>query len=313
MDLQFISNGFPLEFYHGSGPCDSSVCGFFGALDPARPRCFSRANTHDVLDKARQAPGINLIIIDSKIDDLDPAVLPEAGRQVVALLIKELLLPPFLGNVIIGCAKTSGAAYIQSAIAAVPPNFVDRISFTFDEMSDDAPFVLQTLANLGTRRRAFGTGISACSAATYYGGILKGRGLEDIGSSSFTYIWTLDNPDSMKTYLDLGARGILTNSPTILRDVYQNLGKRLARPGERFCPATSSVFGDCDCSWKLIGTGCKITTRAPAGFACFCDRYVTSCEGKIVSCDQSNPLCRNPDTSEDACHLGGGDCHGYVF
>jgi hypothetical protein len=310
MDLQFDANGVPTEFWHGAGFCDNLAC---GGLNLNKPVCWTRASTHDVLDKARQ-PQTALIIIDSKIDSLSPTALVQAGQQVVNLLIKEVFTPvvrPYLGNVLIGCGKTSGAAYIQSAISAVPANLRDRIVFTFDEMDDNSPLVLQTLANLGTTMRVFGTGISACSPATYYGGILKGRGLEDIGSSGFTYIWTLDKSSSMKQYLDLGARGIITNSPDVLRDLYQSLGKRLARPSERFCPATSSVFGNCDCNWQVIGFGCKIVQKAPPGFACHCERFVTSCEGKIVSCDQSKPLCQNPDTSEAACKLGGGNCDGY--
>jgi hypothetical protein len=36
-----------------------------------------------------------------------------------------------------------------------------------------------------------------------------------------------------------------------------------------------------------------------------------ACVGSLVSCDVSQPKCANPDESEEACELGGGNCDGY--
>jgi glycerophosphoryl diester phosphodiesterase len=39
------------------------------------------------------------------------------------------------------------------------------------------------------------------------------------------YIWTVDDPDSMKSVIDTGAHGIFTNKPDILRDLLKRSNK----------------------------------------------------------------------------------------
>ncbi|KZS16633.1 Uncharacterized protein APZ42_017240 [Daphnia magna] len=52
---------------------------------------------------------------------------------------------------------------------------------------------------------------------------------------------------------------------------------------------------------------------ARPGMACKCVyRGFWTCEGRTIGCsDQNHHLCRNPNTSKEACHFGNGDCGGY--
>jgi len=307
MDIHFGPTGGPTVFLHGS-PCDASC---FAGAGPLGPQCDSSSFASVNLNYVAQHPQIALVMMDSKVDDLSPTALVSAGTQVVDLLVQELFnfnSQSFKGNVIISCAHVAQKAYIQAAINRVPSNLADRIAFGIDQMGDDSHGVLQTLVNLGTARRVFGTGISACSPATFDLGIFKARGLEDVGVSSFTYIWTLNKESSMASYLNLGARGILTNQPSTLRNLYNKLGKRLASPQERFCAASSNQVGDCDCSYTPFG-GCHINIAAPPNRACNCRKFdPTKCEGRLTPCNPSQPLCAHPDKSDASCQLGGGTC-----
>ncbi len=67
----------------------------------------------------------------------------------------------------------------------------------------------------------------------------------------------------------------------------------------------------CDCNYH--SGGCAMVRAASRGMACKCVyKGAWTCAGRQVGCrDQNHPLCRNPNTSRDACHFGGGDCGGY--
>ena len=72
----------------------------------------------------------------------------------------------------------------------------------------------------------------------------------------------------------------------------------------------------CDCSYIKKGffqqSGCKITRPAVANVACRCKYHALwRCSGSPTSCSASQPKCANPDTSKEACQVGGGDCDGY--
>jgi len=66
----------------------------------------------------------------------------------------------------------------------------------------------------------------------------------------------------------------------------------------------------CDCNYHP--GGCKIVTAAPTYYKCVCIyRGLWTCNGHAKACNKWDKMCRNPDTSKDACVYGGGDCEGY--
>ena len=68
-------------------------------------------------------------------------------------------------------------------------------------------------------------------------------------------------------------------------------------------------------SLKSYGGGCKITSAAPAGFACFCtlSQYKGKCAANVVSClDSTSDACTAPTTEIASCfQAAGGNCGGY--
>ncbi len=67
----------------------------------------------------------------------------------------------------------------------------------------------------------------------------------------------------------------------------------------------------CDCDYRK--GGCAMVRAASRGQACKCvPKGFGACVGHLVGCrDHNHHLCRNPNTSKDACHFGGGNCGGY--
>ena len=53
------------------------------------------------------------------------------------------------------------------------------------------------------------------------------------GRIKLVNIWTLDNTDSMRRYIWLGARGVMTNKPGDLTGIARELKMTLAQPGYR--------------------------------------------------------------------------------
>ena len=67
----------------------------------------------------------------------------------------------------------------------------------------------------------------------------------------------------------------------------------------------------CDCDYH--SGGCTISKPASPGNACKCVyKGFLTCSGFEIGCsDKNNAYCNNPDKSQSACNLGGGDCGGY--
>jgi hypothetical protein len=103
----------------------------------------------------------------------------------------------------------------------------------------NAVCTLSTLASF-TPNRVFGTGISACAIGDYEPAIRAAAESERSGGSGLTYVWTLDRAESMRRYINAGARGIITNKPAVLVDVARGMGKTLARPTTTLRPATAA-------------------------------------------------------------------------
>lgn len=228
-DLNFDSAGNPTVYKHGGAVSDCSCI-------PSP----SKYNVCSVVSKDSETPaaewlrfvaaqsGVALHIVDTKMtDEVDQAA---AGKAVIDLLNSELFEGGYSGNVIVGVGETKYIQYIKAAAEqAATSKYVDRISFTFDGEQNDYQNVFAGLNQVGNRR-VYGTGITVCLPATYYDAIQAGCVQEHRVAQGLTYIWTLDSESSMETYLHLGARGIMTNTPSVLGDLLNKYGLPLARP-----------------------------------------------------------------------------------
>lgn len=264
-----------------------------------------------------------LVVIDSKVDDgnfpQDSAKLEAAGKAVVLSLVDNLFAKGYKGDVVIGAPYLAQYKYIESAAKAAQNNqYKDRFYFTIDGEGDNASGVLDKLVTLPSNNRVYGTGISACSPASYHGAILTGVSNKNAGVVGLVYIWTLDRDSSIDGYILNGATGVMTNYPSSAVEAAARHGLALAQPGvpNQIPAATSNKVVKaptlaCDCDYSP--GGCKISSQAPAGWACDCSyKGAWTCGGSVVACrDDSNPKCKAPDRSLESCLQGGGDCDGY--
>ena len=279
----------------------------------------------EVFAAIRGQSELALVIVDSKIDgDASLDVQHAAGARIVTALETGLFARGYRGKVVIGAPATDAIAYVRAAAAAASASkWSSRISVGFDQMGKTeatATCTLDTLRSF-TKRRAFGAGISACATGDFTPAIRAAAEQEKAGASGLTYVWTLDNEASMKRYIDAGARGIITNKPRKLADVVRAMNKTLARPEPMLATATGTDRpgegagpDQCGCDCDYHPGGCAVAKPAPPGYACKCQMAgAWRCEGKVTECsDRSSAACKVPDTSPEACALGGGDCKGYA-
>jgi hypothetical protein len=235
IDVRFDEgDGTPNTVRHG-GICDC-ICslGHDDHVCAALSRdCEASSSIPDVLSAIAAQPELALVIVDSKIDgDAPPDVQRSAGARMVDAIDVGLFSRGYHGKVVIGAPQTDALPYVQSAAAAASAStWASRISVGFDQTGkreSDATCTLHTLSSF-TKRRAFGAGISACAVGDFTPAIRTGAALERTGDSGLTYVWTLDREESMRRYIDAGARGIITNKPRRLAAVARSLGKKMAR------------------------------------------------------------------------------------
>jgi hypothetical protein len=239
-DLNFDSEGNPTVYKHG-GLVSDCTC----YLVPNKHHVCSVVSKDDATPAAAllrfiaSQKGIALHIVDTKMTDgVNQAA---AGIAVIKLLDSELFDAGYNGDVIVGVGETKYFPYIKAAAEqAAKSKYAARISFTFDGEGDNYPQVFSFL-NLVGDRRAYGTGITVCSPATYYDAIQQGCVQEHRVAQGLTYIWTLDSESSMEKYLHLGARGILTNMPSVLGEVLRKNGLPLAKPSTRIPKAITPL------------------------------------------------------------------------
>ncbi|CAF3770356.1 unnamed protein product [Rotaria sp. Silwood1] len=315
-DLQFDNRGNPYLFEH-RGFCDCScphpsghICA--GGLGS---KCSGSSASQDAdahLQHIARLSNIALVIIDSKVESKMASRLGYLGKSVVALLDRDLFNYGFKGKVIIGCGKINTYDYLQAAAEAakLSPN-ANRYFFSFDQ-EDDRYFDVIAMLSRFTNNRVYGTGISSCVPGTYYTGISQSVAGKAAGQHGMNYIWTLDKKSSMRTYIELGVQGIITNRVDLARTLAISMGLKLATPSSSIPVATDSLPSPnkCDCDYHK--GGCTISWPAPSLKACKCKyKGAWTCGGSLVSCDVSRPKCSRPDESKEACQLGGGDCDAY--
>jgi hypothetical protein len=160
------------------------------------------------------------------------------------------------------------------------------------------------------------TGNTVCWPFSHYNDAIRtGASNKNDGGVGLVHIWTLDRAESMDAYIESGAGGVMTNYPQEAVEAAARSGMALAKPGVRgqIPTATSSTPSHtCDCDCSKTG-GCKITTAAPAGWACQCKhKGLLRCKGSVVACtDTANTKCDAPDIKFEACLQGDGNCKGY--
>lgn len=234
MDLSFKKNGNLSRFYHGPA-CDcypvvttaKGVCGPLyrdgtrqGHRGPGRA-CKAKSTPSHLLSHVATKQSIALVIIDSKIES--GLRLANAGRQVILNLEHHLFGRGYKGQVIVGIAKAKHIAYLRAAVKqARRSRYRQRIFFGIDQETSVSS-TINKLRQLGTKNIVFGTGISAVSPGKYYDEIVRAAQQEQDRRTGFTYIWTLDKASSMKKYINLGARGIMTNNPARASRVFRQL------------------------------------------------------------------------------------------
>lgn len=192
---------------------------------------------------------IALFIVDSKVGATvakNDAARLAAGQAVIALLRSELFEKGYQGKVIVGVDKSAYRQYIEGAVqAARGTPYFDRIYFSFDEdgnssgfppfSSPDAERTLKLLKETAPGRAVYGNGISANFFGNFRKSFQLGVNAEKAGDIHMNYIWTLDKPSAMETYLDIGVRGVMTNDPAKFRQAiqpYLNRGGRMALPSD---------------------------------------------------------------------------------
>ena len=245
IDIRFAEDGTPDTVRHGGGVVCDCLCSFGGARHVCSVLdgdCEASSPVSTMLATLATLP-LALVILDSKLTGDDASERQQAaGERIVAATETELFDRGFAGHVIISAAKTDALPYLASAARAAQRSpYAGRITFALDQMGKTATAATCTLGVLGglaSSSRAFGTGVSACAPGDYGDAITTASAGEEAGVSSFTYVWTLDKEASMRRYIGLGARGILTNKPSKLVEVARELGLTLAAPGTRLGAVT---------------------------------------------------------------------------
>ncbi len=242
MDLNFNANGEPSVFKHG-GVCDCSckVTGRHICSNGLNNSCDASSGAAEHLNFIANLPGVALVYIDSKLDN--NTYLPNAGRQVVRLLQRELFDKGYKGIVVVGAPEVEHVLYLRLAVeeAAQGPYF-QRMFFGLDQVRSSLPHAGDAPSNVVERLRVlpgfpnlvYSTGITACLADTFYREISGGVRAQVAGDVSLTGIWTIDLERSMVNYLQLGARAIVTNRPGVLKQVVDQYVPQLtlASPGD---------------------------------------------------------------------------------
>ena len=136
--------------------------------------------------------------------------------------------------------------FIRVAELAAQSRYNSRITFSMDMEYNDIQGVLKRTVLPVNRRLSYGTGISTCMVKV--SDQAKPIAIEEYkfaliqkleGAVILTYIWTLDDKNSLENavhYFD----AVITNYPDTLLDIVQREKIPLATPGDQLEVATAS-------------------------------------------------------------------------
>lgn len=252
-DINFDVDGNPTVFGHG-GSCDCTVVSapLCQQFPKASDACSAHSSASANLAAMAKAPGIALVVLDSKMKNVLGQKLKNrtaAGANLIQLLDASLFGNGYRGSVIISTGSTADKAYLQAAIVAAKasPNY-RRMFFTFDEEYsvawyekmkhvgigdvDAKPQKIVNLLAQWTNHIAYGVGSSAIFPTTFHSTIKEAAALRAQGKVGLVYIWTIDKHSSMQKYLSIGANALMTNSPNLASTAIKQQGLPLAQPGD---------------------------------------------------------------------------------
>ena len=242
MDLHFNPlNGDLTEFRHG-GSCDCSC-----AVNPGPDHvchylnnsCETSAPVSSHLLHISTKTGVGLVYIDSKLADLDSNMVVNtaanakarqttqqfAGFNVVNALSVYLFKTGYKGIAMISAPSTKYLPYLVAAVdAASRSAYKNRIFFAIDMDNGSrsgAESTIAQLKSLGTPNIVYASGLTSCVTRTYYSETTAGVKAQVANPSAarLTSVWSIDLEQSMIDYLNIGARGIVTNRPGVLTSV----------------------------------------------------------------------------------------------
>lgn len=231
-DLTFASDGTPEKFYHG-GLCD---CGR-DCEKSAEASTYLSYLKDAVNEGGKFAGKLQLLYVDAKTDSLSSGEKYQAGINLANSLINHLwnngtIPSEHMLNVIVSAFSTKDKDILSGALDTFKGTgnsslFLDHVGFDISGY-DLLSVIAGTYEELGiSQHRWQGDGITNCLVDIYWGSRTKAATSRRTAANTThdyvdkVYVWTVDNPLTMRRFLRLNIDGMLTNVPTTLLSVLQ--------------------------------------------------------------------------------------------
>ncbi len=137
----------------------------------------------------------------------------------------------YVGNVILSVPSTDHIPLLTAAFVNIrdgAPQLLNRVRLTVDNEGDNTNSVIEKLSVFG-RYIAYGSG-STLQSDKYVEGI-------KVAHSRFvpvTYVWTIDEPNLIEKYMDVGVSAIVSDHPLNVTSIANKRRLLLAKPGDLF-------------------------------------------------------------------------------
>jgi len=232
----------PINVKHGF-PCDctasplADMCqatrNVIGGITAAARVCNLEDSIDNFLNQLA-TKSFALLIVDTKAGTIDggKSNLEQAGVNMISKLNQQLFAKGYTGKVIVGVSDFKYFPYLQGAARAAQQSaYASRVYFSIDQ-EKDVNKVVSLLQSLQTANITYGVGISAFVPNTFYTEIQTSANYINNNTLVTNYIWTIDKEASMQNYLNVGVRGVMTNNPSKLNNLYQQFFRN--NPGARY-------------------------------------------------------------------------------
>ena len=248
MDVHFDkSSGVPIEFRHG-GMCDCT-CTLSPDSDHVCSRlksCEASAPIADHLNHIAQF-NIGMVYIDSKVDGDkidDQPTMEKAGKEIINALERNLFRNRYKGFVVVSAPSSKYLDYLNAAKErAIELGLSDRVYYVVDMDNGGQKGAINTTNGLKRKLQSSdpnkplakifsAAGITTCVPyIQQYEESTQGVNFQISGDVRGTNVWSIDKENSMKLYLGIGVRGIVTNRPGVLKNIISESGLSLHTPG----------------------------------------------------------------------------------